>query len=403
MPMALQTDSRSAPVELRCIAAAFICVALSACGGGEGGVRPGATNTSNVPPPEGGALTCPVDGELPPIEIGDRSLAEAYRDHFKVGVAVGGRTFSGNDAAAAALVRQQYNRATPENAFKWQFIQNMPGTFNFNQAGGFMQFATSSGMDEVHGHTIVWHQQVPGWVFTPPPGQEMTRELLLERLDTHMGALAQNLGGVQYWDVVNEAFNDDGSMRQTPWYDIIGPDYLEQAFSMAARHFPNAKLVYNDFSMERPGKRDAVVDMVREFQAKGIRIDAIGNQAHYRIDFPTIAAIDATITAFAELGVEVLITELDVDVLPMSGNPYEECLPLQIEQVAAERWGALFEVFVQHRDSIPSVTLWGVSDAYSWLNNTPVQGRTNYALLFDRQLRPKLAWERVIEAASSTP
>lgn len=388
---------------LRWVATGILCHVLCACGGSDGGVRPGATDTSNAPPPDADRLACPEEGDLPVIDVGDRSLAEAYRDHFKVGVAVGGRTFSGNDAAAAAIVSQQYNRVTPENAFKWQSIQSQPGAFNFNQAQRFLQFATSNGMEEVHGHTIVWHQQVPGWVFEAPGGQ-MTRELLLERLDIHMAALAQNLGGqVQYWDVVNEAFNDDGSMRNSPWREIIGPDYLEQAFTMAARHFPNAKLVYNDYSMERPGKRDAVVSMVQDFQSKGIRIDAIGNQAHYRIDAPSIAAIDATITAFAELGVEVLITELDVDVLPTSGDPYVDCLPLQIEEIAAERWGSLFELFVQHRDSISSVTVWGVSDAYSWLNNTPVAGRTNYGLLFDRQLRPKLAWERVIEAASSTP
>jgi endo-1,4-beta-xylanase len=250
----------------------------------------------------------------------------------------------------------------------------------------------------------VWHQQVPGWVFQAPAGQQMTRELLIARLDAHMSALAERLGSrVHYWDVVNEAFNDNGSMRMSPWYNTIGPDNLEVAFRMAAQYFPNAKLVYNDYSMERPGKRRAVVDMVRDFQAKGIRIDAIGNQAHYRIDGPSIEEIDSTLVAFGELGVEVLVTELDVDVLPNMGDPYEECLPLQVEERAAERWASLFQTFMRHSDVIASVTLWGISDASSWLNNSPVNGRTNYALLFDRQLRPKLSWQRVIEAASSSP
>jgi endo-1,4-beta-xylanase len=390
-----------------CLPALFV-----ACGGGDGGARDFALDTSNAPPPEEASLTCPGDGELPVIEVGNLSLAEAYRDHFRVGVAVGGRTFGGNDPASAQLVDQQYNRVTPENAFKWQSIQNAEAAFNFGQAERFLQFAQSIGMEEVHGHTIVWHQQVPAWVFQAPAGAAMTRELLLARLDAHMSVLAERLGGrVNYWDVVNEAFNDDGSMRSSQWRNIIGDDYLEQAFAMADRYFPNAKLVYNDYSMERPGKRQAVVRMVQDFQAKGIRIDAIGNQAHYRIDGPSIEQIEATLDIFGALGVEVLITELDVDVLPSSNgganspalNPYVDCLPLSIEELAAERWSSLFEAFVRHSDVIASVTLWGVSDGYSWLNNTPVNGRTNYALLFDRQLRPKLSWQRVIEAANSTP
>ncbi len=403
---------RFSPV-LRGLWAGVPALAL-ACGSDDGSRRSATTlDTSNAPASEAPSLTCAEDGELPPIETGGVSLAETYRDHFKVGVAVGGRTFGGNDPAAAQLVDQQYNRVTPENAFKWQSIQNVEGAFNFNQADRFLQFAQTMGMEEVHGHTIVWHQQVPGWVFQPPAGQQMTRELLIARLEAHMSALAQRLGSrVQYWDVVNEAFNDNGSMRMSQWYNIIGPDYLEVAFSLAARYFPNAKLVYNDYSMERPGKRQAVVDMVRDFQAKGIRIDAIGNQAHYQLGAPSIQEIEGTIEAFAALGVEVLITELDVDVLPSANgntmvndalNPYVECLPLQVEERAAERWAQLFQAFTRHSDVIASVTLWGVSDAYSWLNNTPVNGRTNYALLFDRQLRPKLSWQRVIEAASSPP
>lgn len=383
-----------------------------ACGSGGESSRPNALNTANAPPPEAPSLTCAGDGDLPVIETGGVSLAEEYRDHFKVGVAVGGRTFGGNDVAAAELVAEQYNRVTPENALKWQSLQNAEGAFNFNQADRFLQFAQTLGMEEVHGHTIVWHQQVPAWVFQPPAGQQMTRELLIARLDTHMSTLAERVGSrVHYWDVVNEAFNDNGSMRTSQWYNIIGPDYLEVAFRLADQYFPNAKLVYNDYSMERAGKRQAVVNMVRDFQAKGIRIDAIGNQAHYRIDAPSIAEIEATLTAFGDLGVEVLITELDVDVLPQANggtsspanNPYVDCLPLQVEERAAERWGAIFGAFIRHSDVIPSVTLWGVSDAYSWLNNSPVPQRTNYALLFDRQLRPKLSWQRVIEAASSPP
>lgn len=390
----------------------------TACGSESDLRRSDAFETAN-PPPETGETVAPSGcEEAGAIDAGQTTLAEAYAPYFKMGVAVGGRMSSGADPMAAQLAAQQYNRATPENAFKWQSVQPRPGEFNFMQALAFLDFAEQNEM-EVHGHTIVWHQQVPGWVFQPPEGQAMTRELLLERLDAHMTALAENLGArVHYWDVVNEAFNDDGSLRVTPWLNIIGPDYLEQVFALADRHFPDAKLVYNDFSMERAGKRDAVAQMVRDFQTKGIRIDAIGSQGHFRIDAPGLEAIEASITTFSETGVEVLITEMDVDVLPPANqnqgadlsvnaelsaqlNPYAECLPAMVAERAAERWASIFELFVQHSDKLASVTLWGVSDGHSWLNNWPVNGRTNYAQLFNRQLQPKAAWKRVIEASGT--
>jgi len=365
------------------------------------------------------ALSCDDAGDRATLDASQVSLAQAYQDHFKIGVAVGRNVYGGRDDAASALVASQYNRLTPENALKWQSLQNQPGVFDFSQADDFIAFGEEHDM-EIHGHTLVWHQQVPGWVFEPVEGQPMTRELLLQRLEDHMRALATHFGGhVQYWDVVNEAFDDNGALRATPWRTIIGDDYIEQAFRLADRHFPEAKLVYNDFSMENPGKRDAVAAMVRDFQSKGVRIDAIGSQGHFRLDGPALGAVAASIDAFAATGVEVLVSEMDVDVLPAANqnqgadlsvnaelsdrlNPFTECLPSAIVEQATARWAQLFDLFVQRSDAVHSVTLWGVSDAYSWLNNWPVNGRTNYALLFDRQLQPKRAWQSVIEAADET-
>jgi endo-1,4-beta-xylanase len=353
----------------------------------------------------------------PPLDAAQASLAEAYAPFFKVGVAVASRTSSGADPAAAALAAQQYNRATPENALKWQSLEPRPGEFNFAPADAFLAYAEANGM-EVHGHALVWHQQVPGWVFEPPAGGTLTRELLLSRLEDHIRALAEHFGTrIRYWDVVNEAINDDGSLRATPWLAGIGPDYIEQAFVLADRYFPDAKLVYNDFSMEQDGKRDAVVALVQGFKARGIRIDALGTQGHVRIQAPTLAAIERSLVAFGDTGVEVLVSELDVDVLPPASqnqgadlsvsaelsarlNPYVECLPADVAEQAAARWASLFGLFAAHSDVVRAVTLWGVADGYSWLNNWPVNGRTNYALLFDRSLQPKPAWQRVIDAAS---
>jgi endo-1,4-beta-xylanase len=390
---------------------------LGGCGGDSSATRrPSALDTAGSSTDGPAALSCDAAADLATMDAGQVSLAERYQNDFQVGVAIGRNVYGGGDAAASALVASQYNRLTPENELKWQSLQRQPGVFTFGQADAFVEYGEQHGM-EIHGHTLVWHQQVPGWVFQADGGGQATREQLLERLDQHMSALSQHFGNrVQYWDVVNEAFNDDGSLRSTPWRTIIGDDYLEQAFRLAARYFPDAKLVYNDFSMENAGKRDAVVRLVQGFQARGVRIDAIGTQGHFRLQFPSLEAIEASLDAFAATGVEVLVSEMDVDVLPPANqnqgadlsvnaelsaqlNPYTTCLPSSIAEQAAARWQALFQLFRRHSDQLHSVTLWGVSDGSSWLNNWPVNGRTNYALLFNRQLQPKQSWQKVIEAA----
>ena len=404
------------------LAGALLLGGLAAGCGGDGGTarRPAALATPGGSLDMAAPLTCEGAGDLVSLDPARVGLAQSYANDFKIGVAIGRNVYGGRDAAASSLVAAQYNRLTPENELKWQSLQRQPGVFDFSQADAFVQYGEAHGM-EIHGHTLVWHQQVPAWVFQGDGDAQATREQLLERLDQHMSALGEHFGShVQYWDVVNEAFNDDGSLRSTPWRTIIGDDYLEQAFRLAARHFPDAKLVYNDFSMENPAKREAVVKLVRDFQARGVRIDAIGSQGHFQLQSPSLGAIEASLDAFAATGVEVLVSEMDVDVLPAASqnqgadlsvnaelsarlNPYPECLPKSVAEQAAARWGALFELFVRHSDQLHSVTLWGVSDGYSWLNNWPVNGRTNYALLFDRQLQPKQSWQNVIEAAGGTP
>lgn len=389
-------------------------VALCACGAAKDAAHLEAPPAAPNQPAE----AAPACGDgLARLDATTQSLAQAYEDAFAIGVAINRRLYEGDDPAAAALVAAQFNRVTAENDMKWQLLEPQPGQLEFGPADAFVAYAERHGM-EVHGHTLLWHHQVPPWVFQNEAGGPATRTQLLERLDRHMGALAQHFGGrVRYWDVVNEAFADDGSLRDTPWRTIIGDDYIEQAFRLAGKHFPDSKLVYNDFSMEKPGKRDAVVALVRQLRAGGVRIDGVGTQAHFQLASPTLEAIDASLEAFASAGVEVLVSELDVDVLPAAYenqgadlslnaelsarlNPYPDCLPRGVAEQAARRWADIFEVFLKHSESLHSVTLWGVSDGHSWLNNWPVRGRTNHALLFDRQLRPKLAWQSVIQAAA---
>jgi endo-1,4-beta-xylanase len=267
------------------------------------------------------------------------------------------------------------------------------------------------------GHCLVWHSQTPRWVFQNDQGDPLTREALLDRMHEHIrtvvGRYKGKIGG---WDVVNEALNEDGSLRQSPWLQIIGEDFLLKAFQFAHEADPQAELYYNDYSLENEAKRNGAVQLIRKLKAAGSPISGIGLQGHNHMDSPTARQEADTIEAFAALGIRVNISELDVDILPRTtrqntadvsatavgtaeSNPYTAGLPEKLQQALANRYAELFEVFVQHRAVIGRVTFWGVTDGDSWLNNFPTRGRTNYPLLFDREGKPKPAFDAVLQVA----
>jgi endo-1,4-beta-xylanase len=268
------------------------------------------------------------------------------------------------------------------------------------------------------GHTLVWHNQTPAWVFQDAKGNPLDRETLLARLREHVfTVVGRYKGRINGWDVVNEALNQDGTMRQSPWFKIIGEDYLAQAFQFAREADPDAELYYNDYDLELPAKRKGAVALISKLKASGVPIRAVGLQNHKLLDWPSIDDEDATIRAFANLGLKVHITELDVDVLPRTTkpgadyavdiaptpklNPYTTSLPDSVQHALARRYADLFRVYLKHRDVIERVTFWGVTDRDSWLNNWPIKGRTNYPLLFDRLGQPKPALGAVIATANS--
>jgi len=216
--------------------------------------------------------------------------------------------------------------------------------------------------------------------------------------------------------VVNGALNWDGTQRQSPWLKIIGDDYVEKAFRFAHKADPQAQLYYNDYSLESEAKRKGALELVRKLKAKGVPITAVGLQDHVSLDWPTADQIDTTITQFGELGVKVMITELDVDLLPSPAsnhtadvslkiasdpklNPYPDGLPEQVQQQLAKRYADLFGAYAKHCGLVTRVTFWGVTDKDSWKNDWPVRGRMNYPLLFDRSAQPKPAFDTVIQSA----
>jgi endo-1,4-beta-xylanase len=343
------------------------------------------------------------------------SLKEAYKGQFLVGAAVNAAQFTGQDARGAALVKAQFNSITPENALKWEHIH--PKDYAFDVADQYVAFGEENHMFIV-GHCLVWHNQTPDAVFRDAAGNLVARKVLLKRMRDHIHTVVGRYKGrINSWDVVNEALADDGTLRQTLWLKIIGEDYIEKAFRYAHEADPHAELTYNDYSLENEAKRNGAVALIQKLKAKGVPITSVGLQGHDSLTWPSLDQQDATISAFAKLGVKVVISELDIDVLPSATrqgtaditasvkpdaalNPYVAGLPDAIQQALAKRYAELFRVFVQHRDAVTRITFWGVTDGDSWLNNFPARGRTNYPLLFDRQGKSKPAFDAVIQTAA---
>jgi endo-1,4-beta-xylanase len=349
------------------------------------------------------------------------TLKDAYRDAFKVGVAVNAATATGRDSATRALVVREFDSITPDNMLKAAIVNPRPGVFDFAAADSFVAFGERHGMFIV-GHTLVWHNQTPPWFFTDSAGRPNTPAQQAERLRSHIEAVAGRYRGrIHAWDVVNEVVGDDGGYRPTTWVKGIGDgdSLVTLAFRYASQYAPGTELYYNDFNAWRPAKRDGIVRLVRMLQRKGIRIDGVGMQGHWGLNYPETRYIEAAIDSFAAAGVKVMITELDVDVLPLTKegqiigqsftepqwqneefkkflDPYAAGLPEAVQAQLTRRYAELFDIFWRKRDKIDRVTFWGAHDGLSWKNGYPIPGRTNYPLLFDRARHPKPAYDAVL-------
>lgn len=346
------------------------------------------------------------------------TLKDAFAKKFLVGAALHTPIIVDDEHPARPLVAEQFSSITPANALKWGPFNPQPGVYEFAPVDAFVAFGEAHHMFLI-GHTLFWHHQTPAWVFKDDAGEPITREALLKRMRERVHVVAQRYGAkIRLWDVVNETLEDDGRLRDSPWTRVLGADFVPEAFRIANEELPkDVQLIYNDYSMYMPGRRDAVVRMVKDLKARGLRIDGVGMQGHWDLTTPKIADVEASIVAFAAAGVRVHITELDVEVLPRSmdmfgadlnkraqrtpeNDPYTDGLPAEIQDKLAKRYAEIFALFLKHADKIDRVTFWGVSDADSWLNGWPVRGRTNYPLLWDRQYKPKPALDAVLGVAA---
>ena len=342
------------------------------------------------------------------------SLRQASGGLFVVGVGISDQIAQRTNDWA--LLTSQFSSVTPENCMKPAVVQPAEGRFDFTQADAFVDFAGRHQL-KVVGHCLVWAKddRTPPWFYRDGE-KPASRELLLQRMRRHIEAVVGRYRGrIATWDVVNEAL-DDGTnyLRPSGWEKACGEDFIAAAFEVAHQADPKAVLVYNDYNNEFAAKRQKLIRLVRALRAKNVPLHAIGLQGHYELDHVPFADLEAALVAMRELGMKVVVSELDIDVIPRSKwwaaggkyreelatlNPYTNGCPAEILQRQAEQYGQLFRLFRRHADVVARVSFWDLHDGQSWLNNFPWR-RVNHPLLFDREGRPKPAFDAVIEALS---
>lgn len=354
------------------------------------------------------------------------SLKETYKNAFLIGNALNEDTASGIDTISQRIILEQFNAITPENIMKAEAINPEPGVYNFKPADDFVAFGKKHNLFII-GHTLVWHNQTPNWFFHDENGVPNSSEAQIERMRSHIETVARRYAGkVDAWDVVNEVIDNDGAYRPTTWVKGVGSGdmLVKNAFKFASEYAPDTELYYNDFNVWRPSKRDGIMRLVRMLQKEGIRIDGVGIQGHWGLNYPKNEYIEAAIDSFATLGVKVMITELDVDVLPVTKegqiigtgllhpqydleefkeflDPYADGLPETQQQELANRYAELFEIFHRKKDKIDRVTFWGVHDGMSWKNDYPIANRTNYPLLYDRDKKAKPVLDAILNISNN--
>ena len=336
------------------------------------------------------------------------TLKEAFKDDFLMGIAINADQASGRDSIGNAIAAKHFNSIVAENVMKCEKIHPQENEYFWDDADAFVKFGEENGMFII-GHCLVWHSQCAPWFLVNENGEEVDAETLKQRMRDHIYTIVGRYKGrVKGWDVVNEAIMEDGSYRDSGFYRILGEEFIPLAFQYAHEADPDAELYYNDYSMNEPAKRDAIIKMVNGMKQRGLRVDGIGMQGHMGIDYPDLGDFEKSIVAFADsTGCNVMITEWDMSSLPTvtqsanvsdtvaareSLNPYVDGLPADAAKAWNDRMAQVMDMFVKHSDKISRVTVWGMSDGDSWRNDWPVVGRTDYPLLFDRnhEMKPFL-------------
>jgi endo-1,4-beta-xylanase len=343
-----------------------------------------------------------------------KTLTDATKGLFLFGVAVNTRQVNGTQPAETALITKEFNALVAENCMKPKPIHPEENRYEWADADKLVAFGEKNNQ-VVTGHCLIWHSQIGSWFFIDENGKDVSPAVLKERMRQHIHTVVGRYKGrIKGWDVVNEAFEDSGNYRNSKFYSILGKDYIRYAFEFAHEADPQVELYYNDYNVETPAKCDAIVKLVEEFKAAGIRIDAVGSQAHMQMENPSLEATETSFKKLKAAGVKILITEWDISILPSpfsSANvsedfaysrkmdPYRESVPADVQQKWNQRVLDMFGLFLKYSDVIDRVTVWGLTDKVSWLNNFPIRGRIDYAVLFDRNNTRKPVVDEMIKMA----
>ena len=322
------------------------------------------------------------------------SLKENFKNDFLIGTALNTRQIEEQDSGAAILVPQQFNAITPENIMKAEIIHPKWDVYNFDLADKIVAYGKKYNI-KVNGHTLIWHSQLPAFVKNMKDADSVK-----QFFTSHINAIASRYDkNIFSWDVVNEALEEDGSLRKSIFLQKLGENYIVEAFRLTQKAAPNTALYYNDYNIEQPRKRAGAIALIKKIQAAGVRIDGVGIQGHWRASNIPLKEIEESIIEYSKLGIKVMFTELDLGVLPnpwdgdaadvnmqasysAKMNPYANGLPDSMQVKFTKGYEDLFKLFLKHKDKISRVTFWGVNDGQSWLNNWPIKGRTNFIFMF---------------------
>ena len=362
-----------------------------------------------------------------------KSLKDVFKDDFLIGVSMGSQDIfhyykypMRKDKSEMKIINREFNCITAENLMKPQYICPHPGVYYFDAVDELMDFAEKNN-HVVVGHVLVWHAMTANSFFEDEKGNLLDREKMISRMREYIHKVVSRYKGrIKYWDVVNEAVDlrsvvdHDGNpiqeafLRKSKWTEIIGDDFIELAFKFAHEADPNAELIYNDFTMNNKIKAKFVSNMCQKIREKGIRVDGIGMQAHWHINYPSKEELKEVMKIYRDADLKVHLTELDIGILERPNvqqdadisrrsklnsalNPYTNNVPSRILLQHAEKYTDIFDILLENRDIVDRVTFWGVSDGISWLNDWPIEGRTAHPLLFDRFNKPKPAYDSLID------
>lgn len=348
--------------------------------------------------------------------MAQKTLGEATKGKFLLGVAVNSRQVNGTIPIETELIAREFSAIVGENCMKPQPIHPEENRYNWEDADKLVAFGEKNNQ-VVTGHCLIWHSQIGKWFFIDDGGKDVAPAVLKERMRQHISTVVGRYKGrVKGWDVVNEAFEDNGKYRNTKFYQILGKDFIKYAFQFAHEADPDAELYYNDYNVENPVKCDAIVALVKELKSEGCRVDAVGSQAHMHMKSPTLDATETSLKKLKAAGVKILITEWDISMLPspfggaeISANfnytkemdPYREAVPDSVQQKWNKRMLDMFGLFLKYNEVIDRVTIWGLTDNTTWLNNFPIRGRKDYPVLYDRNNQRKPVVEEMIKMAET--